>query len=66
MRCEKCKYKYIDYVENNELCIFFGYGDSLDKNGKTKITVNSKGEEGCKYNKKTLDNFLKGEIKNDN
>ena len=52
MRCKHCPYKEYDYSEDVELCSIFGYGDDV-------ITENRKGEEVCKYNKKTLEKFIR-------
>ena len=47
MRCKYCEYITYDYSENCELCGIFGYGDE-------EITINSKGDEGCKYTEMQL------------
>lgn len=59
MRCKNCEYTYYYYAEGYELCQLFDYGDWEDKNGNRIITENRKGEEGCRYNKKTLDKMYK-------
>ena len=59
MRCKNCKYTYYYYTEGYELCQLFEYGDGIDEKGNRRITENRKGEEGCRYNQKTLDKMYK-------
>lgn len=52
MRCSGCPYKSYDYQEGYPTCRIFGDNDDY-------IYENKKGELGCKYNRKSLQKFVK-------
>lgn len=52
MRCKNCPYKEYDYSEETTLCAIFGYGDD-------EISEDRHGDEGCRYNQKTLEKFIR-------
>lgn len=52
MRCKGCPYESYDYQEGYPTCSLFGDNEDY-------IYENKKGELGCKYNRKSLQKFVK-------
>lgn len=52
MRCKGCPYESYDHQEGYSTCILFGDNEDY-------IYENNKGELGCKYNRKSLQKFVK-------
>jgi hypothetical protein len=52
MRCKGCEWEDYDYQEGYTICRLFGDNDDY-------IYENKKGELGCKYNRKSLQKFVK-------
>lgn len=52
MRCKHCPYESYDYSEGYSICSIFGDNEDY-------TYENEKGELGCKYNRKTIEKFLR-------
>lgn len=52
MRCKHCPYESYDYSEGYSICSIFGDNEDY-------IYENEKGELGCKYNRKTIEKFVR-------
>jgi hypothetical protein len=52
MRCKGCPYESYDYQEGYPTCRLFGVDEDY-------IYENNKGKLGCKYNRKSLQKFVK-------
>lgn len=52
MRCKHCPYENYDYSEGYSICSIFGDNEDY-------TYENEKGELGCKYNRKTIEKFLR-------
>lgn len=52
MRCKHCPYESYDYSEGYSICSIFGDNEDY-------IYENEKGELGCKYNRKTIEKFIR-------
>lgn len=52
MRCKHCPYESYDYSEGYSICSIFGDNEDY-------TYENEKGELGCKYNRKTIEKFVR-------
>lgn len=52
MRCKGCPYESYDRQENYKTCMLFGDNEDY-------IYENQKGELGCKYNRRSLQKFIR-------
>lgn len=52
MRCKNCPYESYDYSEGYSICSIFGDNEDY-------TYENEKGELGCKYNRKTIEKFVR-------
>lgn len=54
MRCKCCPHKSYDYQEGYQICRLFGDNEDY-------IYENQKGELGCKYNRRSLQKFVRAQ-----